>query len=164
MPIWPHYRRLLGRTQATLADRVPASATIKPSYVHFRIDLSAGLPGVVVEDSLTFHLTPCPCCGEPFAARLRITSRNNMFGPFDKERNGSTETIWPHEACSWCREDALNRERVARHRERHRVEKQPIACAHCGESFLPQRSTATFCSTKCRVAANRAAKKQHVAT
>ena len=28
-------------------------------------------------------------------------------------------------------------------------------CAHCGKSFKPQRSTATFCSTKCRVAAHR---------
>jgi hypothetical protein len=31
-------------------------------------------------------------------------------------------------------------------------------CAHCGTAFTPQRSTATFCSTKCRVAAHRAAK------
>lgn len=30
-------------------------------------------------------------------------------------------------------------------------------CAHCGSEFQPKRSTAQFCSTKCRVAAHRKA-------
>src|SRR5262249_34056725 len=31
-------------------------------------------------------------------------------------------------------------------------------CAHCGEVFTPQRSTARYCGARCRVAANRAKK------
>jgi hypothetical protein len=30
------------------------------------------------------------------------------------------------------------------------------ACEHCGEKFRPQRTTARFCSAKCRVYAARA--------
>jgi hypothetical protein len=30
------------------------------------------------------------------------------------------------------------------------------ACEHCGAEFKPQRTTARFCSTKCRVYASRA--------
>ena len=31
----------------------------------------------------------------------------------------------------------------------------PIPCAQCGESFLPKRTTARYCSAKCRQAAHR---------
>lgn len=31
-----------------------------------------------------------------------------------------------------------------------------IKCTHCGSAFQPRRSTAQFCSTRCRVAAHRA--------
>lgn len=31
-----------------------------------------------------------------------------------------------------------------------------IKCTHCGSAFQPKRSTAQFCSTRCRVAAHRA--------
>jgi hypothetical protein len=31
----------------------------------------------------------------------------------------------------------------------------PIACVHCGAVFTPKRSTARYCSTRCRVAAHR---------
>lgn len=34
----------------------------------------------------------------------------------------------------------------------------PKPCAHCGSEFTPQRSTASFCSARCRVAASRRAK------
>jgi hypothetical protein len=30
-----------------------------------------------------------------------------------------------------------------------------IRCAHCGEPFRPQRSSARYCSVRCRVAAHR---------
>jgi hypothetical protein len=33
-------------------------------------------------------------------------------------------------------------------------------CAHCGESFTPQRSTARFCSDTCRVYASRKPRKK----
>ena len=32
---------------------------------------------------------------------------------------------------------------------------QPIACVHCAAVFTPKRSTARYCSTRCRVAAHR---------
>jgi hypothetical protein len=31
-----------------------------------------------------------------------------------------------------------------------------VPCAHCGEKFKPQRTTARYCSARCRVAAHRA--------
>jgi hypothetical protein len=31
-----------------------------------------------------------------------------------------------------------------------------VPCAHCGEPFKPERTTARYCSTRCRVAAHRA--------
>lgn len=31
-------------------------------------------------------------------------------------------------------------------------------CQHCGEDFIPKRSDAKFCSSKCRVAAHRGAR------
>ena len=34
-----------------------------------------------------------------------------------------------------------------------------VSCAHCGKRIKPKRSTARYCSTRCRVAANRAKKK-----
>ena len=37
-----------------------------------------------------------------------------------------------------------------------------MICEHCGKSFEAKRSTARFCGAKCRVAFNRAAKKQVV--
>ena len=47
---------------------------------------------------------------------------------------------------------------AARRQERARVRepKKPIKCAECGERFTPKRSTARFCSARCRVAAHRA--------
>jgi hypothetical protein len=37
-----------------------------------------------------------------------------------------------------------------------REPKKPVKCAECGERFTPQRSTARYCSPRCRVAAHRA--------
>jgi hypothetical protein len=34
-----------------------------------------------------------------------------------------------------------------------------VACANCGETFPPERTTARYCSTRCRVAAHRAKKR-----
>jgi hypothetical protein len=47
--------------------------------------------------------------------------------------------------------------KVQRHRER-RVIPPPRRCAnpYCGKVFQPRRSTARFCSVRCRVAAHRA--------
>ena len=47
-------------------------------------------------------------------------------------------------------------------RPKPKVDHKNIRCGHCGHWFMPTRSTAKFCSAKCRVAANRtkAAKKK----
>jgi hypothetical protein len=37
-----------------------------------------------------------------------------------------------------------------------RKPKKPIRCAQCNERFTPRRSTARYCSARCRVAAHRA--------
>jgi hypothetical protein len=42
-------------------------------------------------------------------------------------------------------------------RPESREPKKPIKCAECGERFTPQRSTARYCSARCRVAAHLAA-------
>jgi hypothetical protein len=53
-----------------------------------------------------------------------------------------------------CKTEA-RRQRRADERE----PKRPIKCAECGERFTPIRSTARFCSTRCRMAAHRADKR-----
>jgi hypothetical protein len=48
---------------------------------------------------------------------------------------------------------------MAAYRTRHpklKVEHKNIHCGNCGHWFMPQRSTAKFCSDRCRVAASRA--------
>jgi hypothetical protein len=104
-------------------------------------------------DLITFQLALCPCCGKPHASRLEVVTVRNYGG---KPYEATFGKDWDQEVCRVCHEAALNRERLARYRERHRQEKVPIACATCGSSFTPQRSTACFCSAKCRVAAHRA--------
>jgi hypothetical protein len=67
-----------------------------------------------------------------------------------------------------------NRENQRRRRNRETIERRIAAghlkqtsgflltvrpaCAHCGETFVPKRTTARYCSTRCRVAAHRAQK------
>ena len=47
---------------------------------------------------------------------------------------------------------------VARDRKRRQrgTDLSVKPCSHCGATFTPKRSTARFCSTRCRVAAHRA--------
>lgn len=68
---------------------------------------------------------------------------------------------WKADHCQQClkaRKRDENRVSARRYRERNGLVKHPLLqkCGLCGESFFPQRSTATFCSGKCRVAAHRA--------
>ena len=46
----------------------------------------------------------------------------------------------------------------ARRRDARAVKRETVTCAKCGTVFEPKRSTATFCSVKCRVAAHRSGK------
>jgi hypothetical protein len=61
-------------------------------------------------------------------------------------------------ACDQCRR--RERKRLSQREWRGSdVPHDPRPCGHCGETFQPERTTARYCSTRCRVAANRAKKK-----
>jgi hypothetical protein len=108
-----------------------------------------------VTTTLVFHLTPCSCCGQATATRLRITDRNGIV----LSQNSSTETALGRTTCNDCQKRAKTRDRVAAYRQRNpKPPVEPVACRHCGASFTPQRKTAQFCSTACRVAAHRKGK------
>ena len=84
----------------------------------------------------------CPDCGGPFI--LLRTAGEKTFG-----RGGVTR-------CQGCQQKAVQDQwKRYKRRQRNHQPKQ-VACAHCGEEFTAKRSTATFCSTKCRVASHRA--------
>ncbi len=127
---------------------------IKPTYVTAVLDFWPDDDRVEMTDTTTFFLADCDCCGDTYASRVRVKRRNSLHHPLNQEMNGATEAEWGA-SCVVCRDARLNRERVARHRARHFRPKQPVACAHCGTSFTPQRSTAKYCSSACRVAACR---------
>ena len=87
---------------------------------------------------ISWHMMPCSQCGQEHARQLQIGGEMK---------------------CSDCVANnvrAASRKSSAAYRERNRKPKEPIACAHCGQEFTPKRSTAQFCSVKCRVSANRA--------
>jgi hypothetical protein len=80
--------------------------------------------------------------------------------------------MWPHARyCSDCRDwlaAESNREYQRKRRARAKKQRHLDAgfltssgthcfprCAHCGEGFFPKRTTARYCSTRCRVAAHR---------
>ena len=46
-------------------------------------------------------------------------------------------------------------ERMREYRDRNRIEKDVIKCAHCHYGFIPKRSTAIYCSSECRGNARR---------
>jgi hypothetical protein len=55
--------------------------------------------------------------------------------------------------CRRCdRKHLSQKQRQRRQSSRQRSQ----SCARCGEAFTPQRATARYCSTRCRVAAHRA--------
>ena len=90
----------------------------------------------------------CPACGRNFISGTRQTTAIGTPGRHQ----------WKQQShCSDCLPEYLRRQkntRQKRYRDRHRAERQAI-CQHCSATFTPQRSTAKFCSTACRVAAHR---------
>jgi hypothetical protein len=67
-------------------------------------------------------------------------------------------TAWKSYCSAGCR-IALNREKESSRRRENRKASRMTGfklCEKCGVTFLPKRNTAKFCSTRCRVAANRA--------
>jgi predicted RNA-binding Zn-ribbon protein involved in translation (DUF1610 family) len=131
--------------------------TEKPDYISVTWDMAPSQPKVDMRETHVFHLTACPECGEKFIDRIRTIKRNTIHSPLDKKFNGESEVFADREVCGYCHERRQTRERVRRYRDRHRQPKEPVACQHCGAAFTPARSTARFCSPKCRVAAHRQA-------
>jgi hypothetical protein len=69
---------------------------------------------------------------------------------------------WKADLCSRCQRELKRQEsrqsaKAYRERNQKPVIHDPKPCAHCGEHFTPQRTTAKFCSSVCRVASHRAA-------
>ena len=79
----------------------------------------------------------CQQCGQLYLGR----------GPGGK----FSSWVTPFYCSVGCRTEA-RRQRRAEARE----PKKRIKCVQCSERFTPQRSTARFCSARCRVAAHRA--------
>ena len=140
---------------AISSHRAQPVLTIKSAYITAVVDFWPDNDKVEMTDTTTFFLTTCTGCGDTYASRVRVKRRNSLHHPLNQEMNGATETAWDSD-CVVCRDARLNRERVARYRERNPRQPLQVNCAHCGETFTPQRSTATFCTAKCRVAAHRA--------
>lgn len=57
-----------------------------------------------------------------------------------------------------CRDDRYRREQAESKRRQRAELRGERCCDHCGETYEPKRSGSKFCSTRCRVAASRAAK------
>ena len=101
--------------------------------------------GIVSDQTITrkrFTLQPCQSCS---ADMLRDPLRRS----------------WQADHCQRCLREikrASNRKSAKTYRINNGMVKTPlfVDCAHCGERFAPKRSTATFCTAKCRVAAHRA--------
>ena len=127
---------------------------MKSGYVLSTLESWPDRPGFMTE-TVTAYLSSCATCGQEYANRIRVRHQNGLF-PLDPQRNSSIEHRADGSDCAECRKREQNRRRVAAFRERNRTGKSLIACEHCGELFMPQRSTAKFCSAKCRVAASRA--------
>ena len=94
-------------------------------------------------------------CGEPFA--------------FNHDRNGAINPITARQlvikgarccnVCATAKTREASRKSSWKHRRTSGQVKAGVAeCLHCGKLFDQIRSTAKFCSSKCRVAAHRAAK------
>jgi hypothetical protein len=67
--------------------------------------------------------------------------------------------------CRECEKEVRRRrqqERRQAQRAAREAARERVPCKHCGETFLPERSTARYCSVKCRVRAHRA--KAHAPT
>jgi hypothetical protein len=100
----------------------------------------------------SMHRRTCTRCGASYLGRRR----------------------WRHcPACARAHTALLSRARQQRRRAREKRERHIAAglargdgryiyeevgrcCDHCGAHFMPKRTTARYCSTRCRVAAHRA--------
>ena len=80
--------------------------------------------------------------------RIKAEKANGTYVPTLRE------LLWAEEGAS--RRRTRNAEWMRRKRAASPSQHPLQSCAHCGTSFEPKRSTARYCSTRCRVAAHRA--------
>ena len=94
---------------------------------------------------------------------------NTLFGPCKRDliyRRRECPDCGRHMCdgsvrCNHCeldRQRMFNRKAAKNYRVRNGLIKTPlyVECHHCGKKFQPKRSTAKFCSDRCRVANHRA--------
>ena len=82
--------------------------------------------------------------------RIKVDKANGTFRPTLRE------LLWTEERQNNRRN--RNAEWMRKQRAQSKQDRPTASCAHCGTEFAPKRSTAQFCSTRCRVAAHRAGK------
>ena len=134
---WRAIRALSHRSGWTEATQIGGMDF--PSEEMFIVEVEVTKKNEIVDSGeLSWIFLPCSQCGQKHARQQKIVGEMK---------------------CTDCVANnvrAASRKSSADYRERNRKPKEPIACAHCGQEFTPKRSTAQFCSVKCRVSANRA--------
>jgi hypothetical protein len=108
-------------------------------------------------------VAPCPDCGTPFITA--VLKKMNRYQQHNKDRAEAKGQQWNHPVdnrstrCDHCEPGHRRKLAAASARKRRAAAaaQRSAICQHCGITFTPQRSTARFCSTVCRVASHRAA-------
>jgi hypothetical protein len=111
----------------------------------------------------------CPNCNEWYLARIYRSPSHERESCIEMGRNPDTARMRQRLAaatsrasrCDHCAAHQQQEQKQAALEKRKQQRREAAAhrlttCEHCGASFTPQRSTARFCSTRCRTAAHRA--------
>jgi hypothetical protein len=148
MPHFPTTERLNAAWEFERSIHKEIGATLEPDHfmwlmqsrwIHQRVanlDLS---PEEVSWAGLS--TLPCDTCCQPAWV--------DRFASIDQRLRRRCTDCWVAFQRKRARDDSKA------HRDRNRQPKPQQPCAHCGELFQPLRSTAKFCSAKCRVYASR---------
>jgi hypothetical protein len=101
----------------------------------------------------------CPDCGRSFISALAPVWRRPR-GMSNSRAERWVRRYWRRRSrCQICAAERLREQRRQAEQRRRERQRQPAEtlCLHCGAAFHRQRTTARFCSARCRVAAHRAA-------
>lgn len=106
------------------------------------LGISSVSAGMAVDGEITStykKIVPCWECGD----LVLLDMFDNRLGQYCSDQ---------------CRDDRYRREQAESKRRQRAELRGERCCDHCGETYKPKRSGSKFCSTRCRVAASRAAK------
>jgi len=108
----------------------------KHGYVGF---CGVGIHNVIngVRTSICKKIVPCCECGD----LVLLDMFDKRFGQYCSDQ---------------CRDERYRREQAESKRRQRAELRGERCCDHCGETYEPKRKGSKFCSTRCRVAANRA--------